>query len=83
MHCSLCPRPNSSAPEIRCPWSLALTYVMPYWEAITRYDRAKSALQEYVFGCNNLEQRGKKIHRKRTTTVQHLPALRVVKGRLQ
>lgn len=53
---SLCPRPNSSALEIRCPWSLALPCVMPYWAAIARYDRAKSVLQEYVFGCNNLEQ---------------------------
>lgn len=52
----LCPRPNSSAPEIRCPWLLALACVMLYWEAITRYDRAKSVLQESVSGCNNLEQ---------------------------
>lgn len=44
--------------EIRCPWFLALVCVMPYWE-VTRYDKAKSALQEYGFRCNILEQ-GKK-----------------------
>lgn len=56
---SLCSRPNSSALEKRCPWSLALC-VMLYWEVITRYDKTKSAHQEYGFRCNNLEQ-GKKI----------------------
>lgn len=61
---SLCPGPNSSASEIRCPWSLALACVMPYWGAITRYDKATSALQEYRFSCNNLEQRKKSTGKK-------------------
>lgn len=61
---SLYPRPNSSAPEIRCPWSLALARVMPYWEAITRCDRARSALQECGFACHNLEQRTKNPQKK-------------------
>lgn len=63
----LCPRSNSSAPEIRCPWLLALACVMLYWEAITRYDRAKSVLQESVSGCNNLEQRKKNSTGKKKT----------------
>lgn len=79
---ALCSRPNSSAPEIRCPWLLALICVMPYWEVIARYDKAKFALQEYGFRCNNLRQE-KKVHGKTTTTVQYVPVLRVVKVRLQ
>lgn len=48
-HQPLCPRLNSSALEIRCPWLLARAHVMPYREVITRYGWAKSAPQEYLF----------------------------------